>query len=841
MLTPDRWRLAEKIFHEAVSLPADQRTPYVNSTCGDDEELRQEVVSLLEADSQPGKDYESLGSHIVAHVAADWAGPSQAVVGRDVGGYRVTALLGAGGMGETYLAEDAALSRRVALKFLPKEFSSDARRVRRFIEEARAASALNHPGIVTVYGAGEFEGQRYIATEFIDGETVRERLAKGPLPAVAALDIAIQVAAALAAAHEAGIIHRDIKPENIMIRRDGYVKLIDFGLARPVDSGDIRRQALTRAGEVMGTIDYMAPEQAGGANVDARADLYSLTVVFYEMLTGELPRELGTGSGKRGARKGREPISAPALRLVRRGVASDPAKRYQTARELQSDLQRLRGIATRPYPYARWLSVAAVAVLALAFGIYKWVGMRSSSVVTSLVVMPLKSLGGSDQAHLEQGMTGAIIARLSGLRQLRVPPGEAVRANEDPFDAARRLGVDAVLTGSVQREGDRLRVTAQLSRTSDRGQIWAEHYDETFTNIFSIQDAIAERVASSLVAEISTQDRAMLTRHETRNPDAYDLYLRARDQWALRTPATIRTAIKMYQRAIAIEPGFALAYAGLADSYNLAVSGMAPLTRGPLAKAAAERALQLDPESAEAHTAMAFEEYKFEWKWDDADRQFRRAIELNPRYTLAHHWYGEFLKLLMRHDDSIREFRIAVESDPFSIPVRYDFILSLLNAGQVADARNVLNTTMTIDSGAERVLRAEAEVLAAEGRLDESVEVSFRAQFLDGVAQAPLGMSENSLTALRAAYQAGGMRGLYQKRLDLLLNKVQPGYLAPFSATNLADAYAHLENREQTLFWLKKATDLHEDEPLVMMTHLFDFLRQDPEFIALEKRVGFLR
>ena len=231
-----------------------------------------------------------------------------------------------------------------------------------------------------------------------------------------------------------------------------------------------------------------------------------------------------------------------------------------------------------------------------------------------------------------------------------------------------------MLTGSLQREGDRLRVTAQLSRASDRRQIWAQQYDEKFTDIFAIEDAIAGRVATSLVTDISLRDRATLTRRETRNPDAYDLYLRARDQWALRTAATVRTSIRMYQQAIAIQADFALAYAGLADSYNLAVSGIAPLTRAPLAKAAAERALALDPLSAEAHTALAFQDYKFEWKWKEADREFRRAIELNPRYTLAHHWYGEFLKLLMRHDESIREFRKAMELDPFSFP--YITILS---------------------------------------------------------------------------------------------------------------------------------------------------------------------
>ncbi|MCU1257484.1 MAG: pknB 23 [Bryobacterales bacterium] len=586
MLTPARWQLAERIFHEAVERPANQRLAFVDSSCGGDEEIRNEVVSLLEAEARDSGSGDSLAGEI----AADWA--ATPIVGQEIDGYRVEALLGAGGMGETYLAHDPALGRRVALKLLPKAFSRDARRMRRFIEEARTASSLNHPGIVTIYGASSFNEQHYIATEFIDGETVREKLANGPLPAADALDIAIQTAAALDAAHAVGIMHRDIKPENIMIRRsDGYVKIIDFGLARPVGSPGVHARSVTVAGEVLGTVDYMAPEQAAGAAVDVRADLYSLTVVLYEMLTGELPRELGSTFGSDGSRKERGRLAAPALRLVRRGVASDPAKRYQTAQELQRDLEALRPVMVRPRKRSWRLGAAGAAVLAIILGIYVY----SIGRVRSVVVMPLKALGPEDQSHLEAGMTEAIITRLTGLQQIRVPPAAAIRAKEDPFEAARRLGADSVLTGSVQRAGERLRVIAQLSRTSDRRQIWAQQYDQTFTGVFGIQDAIAERVAGSLVKEISPRDRAALTRHDTLNTGAYDLYLRAREQWALRTPATIRTAIRMYQDAIAIQPDFALAHAGLADSYNLAVSGMAPLARAPLAKAAAAKAIALDP------------------------------------------------------------------------------------------------------------------------------------------------------------------------------------------------------------------------------------------------------
>ena len=828
MLTPERWRTVERIFHEATAQPAERRVAFVKSSSRGDEEIKSEVLSLLDAEERGG----GVDDSVAAQVAADWAGISaNEILGRDVDGYRVLHLLGAGGMGETYLAEDSALGRRAALKLLPVAFSNDSRRVRRFVEEARAASALNHPGIVTVYIAGVFEGRHYIASEFIDGETLRHRLAKGPLPAVEALDIAIQTGGALSAAHGAGIIHRDIKPENIMIRPDGFVKIIDFGLARAAGSSE-RAERLTNMGDVLGTLDYMAPEQAAGRPVDARADVYSLTVVLYEMLTGELPRELGSGSAKQSG-KGARPPSGELLRVIRRGVTSDPDKRYQSVAELRSDLKDLRSRPARPPRHIPWIAAAAILISGAAFGVYQWApfGPRPGAI-HSLVVMPLKAIGAPDQ-HLEEGMSEAIITRLSGLHQLRVPPAAAIKPNEDAFQAARRLGVDAVLTGSVQRSGDRLRVIADLSRTSDQSQIWAQQYDENFTGIFGIQDAIAQRVVASLGAEIPAADRSALTRHESHDSRAYDLYLLGRDQWAQRTPESIRTAINMYQQAISIEPQFAQAYAGLADAYNLAVSGIPPLTRAPLARAAAEKALQLDPQSAEGHTALAFLEYKFEWRWQDSEREFRRAIEIDPHYALAHHWFGEFLKLRGRHGESISEFQRAIEDDPFSVPVRYDFILALLDAGKVAEARKALNETKAIEAASARVLSAESAVLAAEGHAAEATDWWLRTLLLSGV-------SEADVNAMRAAYRAGGRHALDQKRLDLLLEKKHSGsYLAPFTASTFADLYAHLQMRDETLRWLKKSADLREDAPLLMLAHTYDFLRHDPEFIALEKRVGF--
>ncbi|HTW66056.1 MAG TPA: protein kinase [Bryobacteraceae bacterium] len=830
MLTPERWRLAEEIFHEAVARVAAQRPAFVAAKCCGDEEILNEVLSLLEAESRGGGIDESLA----AHIAADWAeGLSLGLAGRVVDGYCVKKLLGAGGMGEAYLAEDLSLGRPVVLKFLPRAFSDDSQQLRRFLEEARAASALNDPGVITVYGAGEFEGHRYIATEFIDGDTVRQRLAHGPLPVKTALDIAIQAAAAVGAAHKAGIIHRDIKPENVMIRRDGLVRIIDFGLAKPLGPGSGPPRDLTRAGQVLGSPGYMPPEQAAGASVDAHADVYSLTVVFYEMLTGILPSDRPGGTMSRDAEKR---LSGEMLRVIRGGMATDPAKRYPDAIELRRQLERLRERASRRRLLRRWLPIAAALVLGIVFTAWRWWGTRHAGTeIRSLIVMPFENIGPADQAHLEEGMSDDIITRLSALPRLRVPPAAAIRPGEDPFHAARRLGVEAVLTGSVLRSGDRLRVTAQLSSAAGRNEIWAEHYDENFTSIFAIQDSIAARVAGNLAQQLTANDRRVLTRHPARNSSAYDLYLRARDQWAARTPASIRLSIRMYQRAIAIEPDFALAWAGLADSYNLAASGVSPAIRGPLARTAAQHALAIDPHSAEAHTAMAFALYKFEWKWDNADREFQRAIALNPHYALAHHWYGEFLKLTGWYAASEAEFRRAIEDDPFSIPIRYDFVLALIEAGRVPEARKVLEESRAIDPNAIRVAAAEARVLEAEGRPHEAMEAWFRSQLLSGVPEA-------EIDRLREDWRIGGERAVYEARLRALLASIKPGSPpGPFVATDAAELSARLHDRNRTMLWLKESADLKEDGALLLRTRLYAFLRNDPDFIALERRVGLLR
>ena len=488
---------------------------------------------------------------------------------------------------------------------------------------------------------------------------------------------------------------------------------------------------------------------------------------------------------------------------------------------------------------ARWWVVAACVVAgATAFSYWiRQVPAVTAGGVRSLVVMPFRAITpSSDQAYLETGMADALAARLGGVGHLRVPPTAAVRSREEPFDAGRRLTVDAVLTGSVQRSGDKLRVTAQLSRVGDGGQLWAGRFDERFTDIFTVQDAIAERIAARLLTDLSAGDRVALKRRDTTNTEAYEFYLRAREQWSRRTPESVRTAIRLYEKATAIDPQFARAHAGLADCYNLTHSGIPASVRFPLAKAAAQKAIALDPRSAEAHTSLAFQLYKFEWQWEESQREFRKAIALNPDYTLAHHWYAELLGRLGHDREAMQEFEKALALAPDSVAIRVDIALTLMRARRPSEAWPVLVEARDLDPSSGRVATVMSKVLAAMGKQDESLEYLWRGMLLQTVP-------ESQVDELRQAYHTGGGNALKAKVIEQLLDQLartgSPSKPGAGIASRLAWAYADAGNRERTLFWLTKATDLHEDGPIDTKTEsVYDFLRGDTGFKAIQRRVG---
>ena len=614
--------------------------------------------------------------------------------GTRFGAYEIVAPIGAGGMGEVYRARDTKLNRDVAVKILPAEFTHDADVVRRFEQEALAASSLNHPNILTIYEAGESHGQRFIATELVDGETLRDVLNRtGRMTMTEALAIVTQVAAALSAAHAAGIVHRDIKPDNVMLRPDGYVKLLDFGIAKllpqRVSNGDAVTMtdphALTKAGALVGTVPYMSPEQARGALVDARTDVWSLGCLLYEMLAGRRPFTGETTTDILVAIVDRDPPPVSQLApgvpdecnwIVAKMLRKNPQERYQAAGELLGDLRRLQqpGMGSETRSPFRFLTMAASVAAIAMIGGAAWYLSPATVEAHSLAVLPLKSLNAGDD-YLGLGIADAVITRTSQAGGLIVRPTSAVRryasSDTDALAAARELGADAVLEGNVQRAGDQLRVSVNLLRARDGASIWADSFDLRMTDIFTIQDTVAQQVASHLRLKLDPVQQARLSRQPTKNSLAYEFYLKgmqAFDQRIASTPTQQANMIDLLSRSIELDPGFAQAHAALARVYAMSAVFRPADDPSLITRAREEiaRAQALDPDLPE--TALARNQLlqsRFEgFQLAAALRVVRELNRNNP--TIGHDELGYLYAHMGLADQAESALLKGLELDPTS-------------------------------------------------------------------------------------------------------------------------------------------------------------------------------
>jgi DNA-binding winged helix-turn-helix (wHTH) protein/TolB-like protein/tetratricopeptide (TPR) repeat protein len=525
---------------------------------------------------------------------------------------------------------------------------------------------------------------------------------------------------------------------------------------------------------------------------------------------------------------------APVTVLAGPQTANDSS--YRATSSDESDVAPAPAV-----PPKRWnaglIGSGLLLVLAIVAGVARLSWGRSDPI-DSVVVMPFHAIAPEgDQAYLEAGIAEAIAMRLGNISSMRVPPLAAVRRDEGPFEAGQRLNTQAVLTGTIQRAGDRLQVTTQLSSVRDSQRLWAFTFDTTAGEILTVQNEIAERIAARLGRVVSPADHQQLTRRDTVSGEAYDLFLQGRERWQRRSPETIKQAITLFERAIALDPLFSRAYAGLADCYNIASSGLPPNYRYPRAKEHAEKAVALDPDSAEGHTSLAFMRYKFEWRWEEADREFQQAIRLNPRYALAHHWYGEFLGLMDRPDEAIAELKRALELDPFSLAVRSDMTRPLVRAKRLAEARQVLDEGLKIDPNWYWFPMMMSDILALEGRYRESAEQTWRAMALRAMPAA-------EIDELRAAFEKGGMPEMLRAQARQLIDQdVKPTSSASyFMASNLSLAFGRLGDREQALRWLETAIDRREDAALLMLTSpAYDSIRDEPRFHRLLERLDLAR
>jgi eukaryotic-like serine/threonine-protein kinase len=586
--------------------------------------------------------------------------------GTRLGPYEIVAPLGAGGMGEVYRARDTRLGREVAIKVLPPEAREDREARERFRREALALSRLNHPNIEMVLDLGEEGGVDYLVLEFVPGETLTTRLGRGRVPEREAAEIGAQVAEALAEAHDRGVLHRDLKPSNIMVTPQGRVKVLDFGLAKLAHpmSDETRSMELTQVGKATGTLAYMAPEQLLGEALDARTDLYALGVVLYELVTAERPFHGAISTalaneilhGRIAPPRGHEPaLSARAEAVILRAIARQSDRRYQTAGEMAGELRRL---AAGDASESGGTAIPAA---------------TPTKRVTSIAVLPLENLSGDpSQEFFSDGMTEELISCLAQVRALRITSRHSVMRYKGQHrsvpEIARELNVDAVVEGSVRRAGDRVRITAQLIDAATERHLWARSYERDMKEVLALQGEVAAAIVDEIQVSVTPQEETRLKDTRTVNPEAYEAYLKGRYFIEQRTEESLRTGLESLHEAVQLDPTLELAHVGVADAYNLMgfMTAVAPRDAFPHAQAAARRALALNPTSGEAHTSLAYGVLWHDWNFEESERLFRRAIDLNPRYSQAHLWFTNLLLLVDRFDEAEGEAQTARILDPHS-------------------------------------------------------------------------------------------------------------------------------------------------------------------------------
>ncbi|HYY95176.1 MAG TPA: protein kinase [Pyrinomonadaceae bacterium] len=838
------WRRVEELFHAALELGGAERDDYLARECGADEALRREVESLVGSFESERSFIErpalSLGMRVLTESLAE------SLVGRAVGHYKVERLLGRGGMGEVYLAEDCVLERPVALKFISDHFVGDGLAREQLTKEARAVARLEHPNICAVYGVEEADGHNFIVMQYVEGETLSSLLRCGPLGVERALDLAAQVAAALSAAHDRGVVHGDVKPQNIIVTAEGQVKVLDFGLARIVrqqqdaaDAGDETPQA----GPVIGTVAYMSPEQARGEELDSRSDIFSLGVVLCEMLCGQNPFLRPTDEETIAAVKadGRPTLDglpevrpAGLGRIVRRCLAKGQGLRYGTTDRLLRDLRSARR-RVRLRRYAA-VALALVCVFLAATGLL----YLKLSRVHTLAVLPIANKSGDANAdYLSEGLTRDLFDKFSYLPRLRikmptvVPPDKTERAGL--AEVGRKLKADAVLAGEIFRQDGALRLHLGLLDAADASQLWEGTFNLDSVNIFALQDDITREVTSGLGLWLVGDERVLLTKRQTESEEAMRLYMEGQLYYLKRDRENIKKAIAHFERARELDASFAKAYSGLADSYMLAAN----VAYGPLPpKEAMERAgwnarqaLEIGPRLPEAHVSMGLFKMAYYSNWREAEQEFSRAIELDPYYAPAHYWYSNLLAVSGRFDESVREGEVARSLDPYSPLADVNYGRALYYARRFGEAEAHFRRLLEKNSDNKQFLRMRAFVLLQQQRYDEAIAA------LENVH------AKDQLHAAAALGYAYGKAGRYEdaramlRELDQLSTPQNP--VPPFEK---ALVYVGMGDRDAAFEMLERA--YQEQFGLLLMYFttdpIYDDLRPDPRFTNLARRLNLM-
>lgn len=854
----ESWDKAKRVFADAIKIAPDQRLQFLDEVCAGDAETHREVKALLDSLDDAGSFMENPAAHEVSAIF-----PQNIILeaGKSFGHYEIVKQIGAGGMGEVYLAKDTRLDRKVAIKILNERISRQEANLERFVKEAKAASSLNHPNILVIHEIGLSDEANYIVSEYIEGETLRGVITETNLKLSEILEIAVQISNALAAAHTAKIVHRDIKPENIIVRPDGFVKILDFGLAKLIEQKAFGLEAKTiqqnetAKGLILGTVNYMSPEQAKGGQIDGRTDIFSFGVLLYEMIAGRTPFAGDSMSETFANLINSEP---PALSrfapnvpdelqsIIAKTLRKNKDDRYQTMKGLLADLKSLQ----KRLDFEEFVLSEPSAV---ADGLSRKSGMNnliapetdlqppatadgSDIAQKSIAVLPFANMSAdAENEYFCDGLAEELLNALAKIKDLKVAARTSSFAFKNRNVAVSTIGnalnVSKILEGSVRKIGNRVRISVQLINVADGFHLWSERYDGELKDIFDLQDKITLAVIDKLKVNFLSEEKLALRDRYDENVEAYELYLKGRYHYLKLRPDEIQKGISYFEQAIALDPNYALAYAGLAQALQtLPLAAELPGHEFfPKAKAAALRAIEIDDTLAEAHAILGWLLFWFEWDWNAAEAECRRAIELDPKSADAREAYAHLLSNTGRHSESLSEIELARELDPVNLRINAFVGQFLLHAGKIDEALAVLQKTAELEPNFWLSHLFASSAYIEKEMFSEAFAEAEKARQLSGGSTHAAALGIYALAKANRFDEAAAALSAMQ---DLSASRHVPPY-------HFALAFQGLDKREEALAWLESG--FQQNDPKMVFLKVepkWNSLRHESRFVQLIERMS---